>query len=143
MKACVVDASVAVKWVLPSAHESLVPEAVKLLDRNTLGKTEFLVPDLFWAECGNVLWKAVRSGRCSHSVAVGGLATLKAQSLITIASASLVESAFTTAVAFNCSVHDSLYVALAVELGVQLVTADQKFFNTVSGHLPVKWLGAI
>jgi predicted nucleic acid-binding protein len=143
VKACVVDASVAVKWVLPSAQESLVSEAVRLLDLHAFGKTELLVPDLFWAECGNVLWQAVRRGRCSRSTAESGLGTVKAQRLITIASAGLIEQAFTTASTFNCSVYDSLYVALAVESGTQLVTADQKLVNVLTGHLPVKWLGAI
>jgi predicted nucleic acid-binding protein len=141
--ACVVDASVAAKWVLPSAGEELVSEAVHLLDLNALGQTVLLVPDLFWAECGNVLWRAVRTGRCSKAVSESGLATLKAHNLITIATATLVEKAFTIATTFHCSVYDSLYVALAVEFGLQLVTADQKLSNALAGRFPVKWLGAI
>jgi predicted nucleic acid-binding protein len=143
VNASVVDASVAAKWVLPSAQEKLVSEAVHLLDLNARGETELVVPDLFWAESGNILWKAVRNGRCSRAVAVNGLATLKAHNLITVASAGLLEQAFMIAVAFNCSVYDSLYLALAVEFGVQLVTADEKLVNAVTGHFPVKWLGAL
>lgn len=143
MNASVVDASVAAKWVLPSAQEMLVSEAVHLLDSNVRGETELVVPDLFWAECCNILWKAVRNDRCSRAMAVSGLATLKAYNLITVTSASLLEHAFATAAAFNCSVYDSLYVALAVEFGIQLVTADEKLVNALTGHFPVKWLGAL
>lgn len=143
MKACVVDASVAVKWVLPPADEPLVAQAIQLLDLHTAGRTQLFVPDLFWVECANVLWKAVRKGRCSQNSAVGGLTTLGAYNIITLGCKHLVESAFRNATSFNCSVYDSLYVALAAELGVPIVTADQKLVNALAGHLPVKWLGAI
>ena len=143
MKAWVVDASVAAKWVLPPAGEMLVPKAVQLLDLSAHGQTELMVPDLFWAECGNVLWKAVRTGRCSKASAENGLAVLRAHNLITVATATLIEQAFSIAVAFQCSVYDSLYVALAVEFGLHLVTADEKLSNALAGRFPVKWLGAI
>ena len=143
MKAWVVDASVAAKWVLPSAGEELVPEAVHLLDLSALGQTELMVPDLFWAECGSVLWRAVRTGRCTTAVGESGLATLKAHNLTTVATAALVEEAFSIAIKHQCSVYDSLYVALAVELGVQLVTADQRLSNALARRFPVTWLGAL
>lgn len=33
-------------------------EAIQVLDRFSLGELEVLVPDLFWPELGNILWKA-------------------------------------------------------------------------------------
>jgi len=143
MNPCVVDASVAVKWILPAKSEELVPEAVHLLQLHTLGGTELVVPDLFWSECGNVLWKALRKGHCSKLVAEKGLATLKAYDLITIASLGLIERAFAIASTFDRTVYDSLYVALAVEYGIELVTADLKLRNALTGHFPVKWLGSL
>jgi len=56
----VVDASVAAKWLLPAAQEPLVEQATHLLAQETEGSADFIVPDLFWPEIGNVLWKAVR-----------------------------------------------------------------------------------
>ena len=143
MKACVVDASVAMKWILPPANEPLVAEAIRLLDLHTCGQTQFVVPDLFWVECSNVLWKSTRMGRCSQADALSGLASLKGYSIVTLPSVNLVEKAFTNSVTFGCSVYDSLYVAIAVETGAPLITADQKLVNTLAGFLPVKWLGAI
>jgi predicted nucleic acid-binding protein len=127
---------------LPVENEKLVSEAVDLLDLHTLGKTELLVPDLFWTECGNVLWNAVRKGRCSKPIAERGLATLKAYNLITIASVALIKRAFEIAYSFDRTVYDSLYVALAVEHGIELVTADLKLVNALAIRFPVKWLGA-
>jgi predicted nucleic acid-binding protein len=56
----VLDASVAAKWVLPEQGETLSREAVLLLTRFAGGEVEFAVPDLFWPEVGNILWKCVR-----------------------------------------------------------------------------------
>lgn len=143
MNAYVVDASVAVKWVLPTADEQLVPEAVDLLENHTLGRTQLLVPDLFWVECANGLWKSLRKGRVSEADAQSGLAALKAYNIITVASPNLIEMAFANAASLGCSVYDSLYVALAVEFEIPLVTADEKLVSSLAGRVPVKWLGAI
>ena len=136
MSTLVIDASVAIKWFLPELYSI---NAIRLLDAGY----ELAAPDLIFPECGNVLWKAVRTRRCSKPDAEKGLATLKAYNFITIASVALIEQAFAIAFAFDHSVYDSLYVASAVEYGVELITADQKLFNSLAGHFPIKWLGAL
>jgi len=55
----IVDASVAAKWVLPAEGEALTEEAAWWLGRYARGQVRFLVPDLFWAETANLLWKTV------------------------------------------------------------------------------------
>jgi predicted nucleic acid-binding protein len=40
-------------------------------------------------------------------------------------------------------VYDCLYVALALRLKGQLVTADERLANALAAHLPVKWLGTV
>jgi predicted nucleic acid-binding protein len=46
------------------------------------------------------------------------------------------------AFASNRAVYDSLNLALAVQRGVDLVTADERLANALVTRLPVKWLGA-
>ena len=60
MISLVLDASVAAKWAVPSANEPLTLESLRLLERYTAGEINFIVPDVFWAEVGNVFWKGVR-----------------------------------------------------------------------------------
>jgi len=139
----VIDASVAAKWCLPAVHEPLLNKAIELLNQQVRGQVQFLVPDLFWAEMGNVLWKAVRVGRCTREVAETSLVLLQGRRFPAVSSESLVEQAFTIAVEFQRSVYDSIYVALAIESGCQLLTADEKLANALSLRMPVKWLGAL
>jgi len=137
----VLDASVAAKWVLPAKGETLVEEARKLLERYVNGEIRFVVPDLFWAETANIFWKASRQGRCTRPDAPGGPrlfgATEFSHRLV-----ALLASAYELATAFDCTVYDSLYVALAIESKANFVTADQRLANALSRDCPVRWLGA-
>ena len=94
MSTIVVDASVAAKWFLPAKGEMLTEEAFGLFRRYAIGEIRFVVPDLFWAELANVLWKAVRRVRCSKAAAETGLASLVERKLSTVPSPTLLEAAF-------------------------------------------------
>jgi predicted nucleic acid-binding protein len=140
--AFVLDASVAAKWLLPSAGEPLAAEALALLRDYAVGDVHLIVPDLFWAELANLLWKAIRQGRCTRKSAEAGLQSLRELNLPTAPSAELVESAFAIAVAYDRTVYDSLYVALAVQSRREFLTADERLASALAGRFPVKWLGA-
>ena len=142
MTSVVVDASVAVKWCLPVANDSLVSEAQQMLDAHSCGELHFLVPDLFWAELGNVLWKAVRVGRASRAQAMSGLASIRDLNIPTSASVDLLPVGLEIAFAHDRTLYDSLYVALAVQAGSVVITADEKLANALAAYLPVKWLGS-
>jgi predicted nucleic acid-binding protein len=138
----VVDASVAAKWFLPSVNETLVDEAVQLLTDYAEDKVRFIVPDIFWAEFGNILWKAVRQGRWLRNAAENAVSSLREQRLPTTPSKDLLTEALNIALTFDRTVYDSLYVALAWTRGSELITADERLANALAAHMPVKWLGA-
>lgn len=139
----VLDASVAVKWFLPPDHEQLTEEAGILYRRLVQRETQFVIPDLFWAELASALRKAVRLGRFRKSSADEAIARLLQCDLPTYPTADLLSRAFHIAMAYDCSVYDSLYVALAVRTKLQLVTADERLANTLAAYFPVKLLGAV
>ena len=143
MTTIVLDASVAGKWVLPPADEDLVPEAVDLLRRYTREEIRFVVPDIFWAEFGNVAWKAVRLGRWTAEEARTALSDVAERNFPTVSSKDLLAAAFTLATACNRSLYDSLYVALAIATRCEMITADETLANTLAARLPVRWLGAL
>lgn len=138
----VLDASVAAKWLLPASGEPLAEEAATLLARYRRSEIGILVPDIFWAELGSVLWKSVRLGRCSDSMARLAVASLADLPFPTISSLNLLESAFGIAITFGRSIYDCMYVALAVKSNAPLITADEKLANALAARFPVKWLGA-
>ncbi len=143
MSRCVVDASVAAKWFLPAAGETLTDEALDLLRRYTQGQIRFLVPDLFWAEFANILWKAVRQGRWIKGAAEEALAAMQQRNLPTVPARALLKEAFTIATTFDRTVYDGLYVALAVSSKAPLITADERLAHALAAYLPVKWLGSL
>lgn len=142
MTSVVVDASVAVKWCLPSQREELVAEAEELLASSRRDELRFLVPDLFWVEIGNALWKAVRRGEMLAENAPTALAYLHDLDIGTVPSIDLVPQALLLAINHGRTVYDSLYVALAMQSDSELVTADERLANAMAARFPVKWLGA-
>jgi predicted nucleic acid-binding protein len=139
--AYVLDASVAAKWFLPPAQETLTSEALRLLGDYAGGRLRLLVPDLFWPEFGNILWKAVRQRRISSESAAEAVEALTERNIPTAPSASLLKDAFAIAEAFDRTVYDGMYVALAVASNAPLVTADERLANALAARLPVRWLG--
>ena len=143
MNAYVADASVAAKWVLPGSGEPLRDEALHLLSQWIAGNCLLTVPDIFWSESANILWKAFRRGRCNEETARASLAALQELAIPTVPAFVLLDPAFGIAMNYSRTVYDALYVALAMKSKSQLVTADEKLANALAAHLPVKWLGAI
>ena len=142
MTPTVVDASVAVKWCLPREHEDLALQAEELLVSYRAGTEIFLVPDLFWLEVANALWKAVWKQKIDSEVAARSLQVVRDLNIPTISSVDLVPRALRLAVEHRRTVYDSIYVALALHAKANLITADERLANALAAHLPVKWLGA-
>ena len=140
MTACVVDASVAAKWFVEEAHSA---EALTLL----APARDLLVPDLFYPELGNVLWKKVRRGEMEAEDAREAIASLVAlEALEARRSPPLMPYALELALRHDCTVYDALYLALAVHADCPLITADQKFRNRVAEWFPAErivWLGEL
>jgi predicted nucleic acid-binding protein len=137
----VLDASVALKWALPSASEPLISESLQLLQRYVKGEVDFIVPDIFWAECSNVLWKGTRQRRWSRATAEGVASEMKSRNFPTVSSFALAADALKIAFAYDRSVYDCIYIALAAQSKSQMITADERLANSVAAYLPVKWLG--
>ncbi|MBC6429959.1 type II toxin-antitoxin system VapC family toxin [Nostoc sp. HG1] len=121
MSRYVLDASVAIKWFVPEVHSD---KARRLLTSNYT----FLVPDFFFAEVANVLWKRVRRGEDTADNAKQTLADLNTIPLEVYLSRPLMPLALDIAIQNDRAVYDSLYLALAITQKCQMVTADEKFY---------------
>lgn len=120
MTQTIVDASVAVKWLVP---ESLSDVAASVLE----GPWRLCAPDLLFAEVGNVLWKKTRRCELTRAESAEALDTLLKVPFEIFPLAPLVPPAFELAASTGSTVYDCTYLVLAASLRAQLVTADRRF----------------
>ncbi len=137
---CVVDASVGIKLFLV---EPLSDRADALFDYlTTTPPARFYVPDLFFIECTNILWKYVRRFGHSPESATQDIVALTQLPLQVASTASLAVAALALAVSHGITAYDAAYVALAQRLALPLVTADEALVRRLEGSgLDVRWLG--
>jgi predicted nucleic acid-binding protein len=141
LRSLVVDASVAAKWFLPSSREPYADEARQLLAVYGSNRIQFVVPDLFWVEMANVFWKAVRGRYWAINQVRLALGELSEMQFRTVDARRLILPALIIAEKFERALYDSLYVALAIDSGCELLTADERLANATASKLPVKWIG--
>ena len=127
----VLDASVALKWVLPEQDSD---KANQVRDDYRNGLHELLAPDIFSVEVAHVLSKAERQGILNQ----GDGAILLADVITTLprlfSSLSLLPRAYTIASMERLSLYDCLYLALAEQQQCELLTADSKLLRALPAH---------
>jgi predicted nucleic acid-binding protein len=126
MSLLVVDASVVIKWFIPEVHWA----AATRLQSTAL---QLHVPGLFDVEVGNIFWKKVLRGELTLDKASQMVAAVTLLQLTRHADRELIPTAFGIASASGRTVYDSLYVALAMQLGGRMVTADERLRNALKG----------
>lgn len=113
----VIDASVAVKWVVEEEHSEA---AARLID----DQIRHLVPPHFWIEVANALWRKASRGELPAGEPALKLAELSAARLDVVDAPLLHERALELALLLDHPVHDAAYVAVALWESARLVTAD-------------------
>jgi predicted nucleic acid-binding protein len=133
----VIDASVAAKWVV---EEDYSANAALLLDYDTLH-----APAHWRAEAVNVLWAKVFRGDLTAADAEQRMLVLNRAPVADTTIAGLLPRAFAISVAHSVTVYDSLYVALAEQRDIPLVTADERLIRRLSGDADLAkrmvWIG--
>ena len=121
----VVDASVAVKWLVA---EDQSDTADRLLD----GSHELFAPRLMASEVGNALWRKVRVGEIEPRQA-GALAAAIPELPVSWADDDAISAdAARLAIALDRPAYACTYLALANRIGAKLVTADANLVSVLS-----------
>jgi len=124
MKNYVIDASVAVKWYIPEPLFEAADQYLQLFKKN---QAILWAPDLLIIEVGNVLWKKTRTCEITGADARATLHALTAYCPLKLLPASeLMPAALDLALALGLTIYDSLYLALAIAVRAELVTADSE-----------------
>jgi predicted nucleic acid-binding protein len=137
---CVVDASVGIKLFI----NELLSDKADALFTHLAGEPSALlaVPDLFYIECANILWKQVQRFGYPASDAQKDLASLAKLALHSVPTLALMSEALKIAVAQGITAYDACYLALAHRLGVPFITADDKLVRVLApAPYDIRWLG--
>jgi predicted nucleic acid-binding protein len=128
MRGFVVDASVAVKWLV---DEPLSEAAAELLEDGLL----LAAPELIYAEVANALWAISRRGNIGAADLREAL-DLLADAPLTVPSSmkQLMPAATRLAADLDHPVYDCMYLALAIQEQRPVITADRRFCNVVREH---------
>ena len=127
MSVFVLDASVVIKWFVPEIHSDA---ARRLL----ASEHQYLSPDLLFPEVGNVIWKKVRRGELTADEGRRLAADISRIGVETVPTRGLMIDAHAVAIATGLTVYDAMYLALAVRLKTELITADDRLGRIVAGH---------
>ncbi len=120
----IVDSSVVIKWYV---HEQHRDAAVRLVD----GDRTLVAPALLVYEVANVVWKKSRRGDIDSENAVRILNSLKNGPVHLLDGMRFAERAWILARRLGHPVYDCFYLACAEALGATVVTADERFLETL------------
>lgn len=128
MKRLVVDASVAVKWVLPQihekGHEDNLKQALSVLHGFREGEVMLVQPPHWLAEVGAVL------ARFDGDVAITALSLFDAMEVPTHSEPEIYTLGIELAAHLNHHLFDTLYHAVALHLpDTTLITADLRYYR--------------
>ncbi|MDA4123546.1 MAG: type II toxin-antitoxin system VapC family toxin [Thaumarchaeota archaeon] len=124
--ALVVDASVVVKWFVKEADSE---DAVRLRDAHTDEELSLFAPDLLVYELANAL--RYRSGLGDGELEASVRALFDLDVALIAPTAASVSRAASLAREMDVTTYDSAYLALAQDIGSELVTCDKVFHDKV------------
>jgi len=126
VKPFVIDASIAIKWVVEEAGTA---EALALRRQARL-----IAPELLVAECANVLWKKVRRDELLKDEALLAADLLQCADIELLPTRSLLPIATSIAIELDHPAYDCVYIALAAANNCSFVTADHRFLRKLEGR---------
>lgn len=115
----IVDASVAVKLYLPEAGSEAAEQVFS-------ASADLLAPELVLAEIGNAVWKRVRTNEVAVEDAVRIMDRARAAFDTLVPLAELAVHAMRISAVFRHPIYDCFYLALAVQRGAPVLTADER-----------------
>ncbi|MGQ9553595.1 MAG: type II toxin-antitoxin system VapC family toxin [Anaerolineae bacterium] len=127
----VLDASVVLKWFVNEADSV---QALQLREEFYRGTREIIVPDLLLFEVANAL--RYNSGFTAEEIREAIRTLFDIGIEIITPTYSLVAKAIGLAKSLDVTCYDAAYLALAEELGVEFVTADERFCKRVRAMDP-------
>ncbi len=121
----VVDASIALKWVLDEPGSDAAEELLEM---------DLAAPSLWLLEAANALWRRSVRRELTSAEAAERLTELTKAPVASVPLEQDLPEAMRLALQLNHPVYDCLYLALAKRLGTYVVTADARFGQAAADH---------
>jgi predicted nucleic acid-binding protein len=129
----VIDASVVLKWVLQEAGRE---DALNLLDAFEAGTVHLVAPRVLLQEVGSALSKRCRRNELTPAQTRAAWQFVDIRRPMLIENQDHLDGALELSIAHRLSFWDSLYLALAINLRCELITADGRFYRAARPHYP-------
>lgn len=133
MTTIVIDASVAVNWLIRETGDESATSLLKLYGDK---RVSLVAPRQIVDEVASALGKIHRRGIITAVEAELAFWAFENRRPLLVEDPSLVPAAFRLCLQHQISFWDSLYLAVAIEKRADLITADQRFYRSVSRHYP-------
>ncbi len=124
MTKLVVDASVAVKWVVSEIDSE---DAARLLNVAPLA-----APDLLIAECANILWNKVQRKQLDRDEALMAARLIERADIELCPTRHILELVTKIAIELDHPAYDCIYLGLAQSNGWRFVTADDRLLRKLA-----------
>jgi predicted nucleic acid-binding protein len=140
LKRLVIDASVALKWFL--LDEKYGDRALDLLERFVRGELDLVAPSLMVYEVINGLVIAQRKGRIAEERVRTSISGFLNLGITFVDVAGLEARVLHFCRVYERSAYDASYLAVAEQDTLELVTGDERLYNSTTGKAAwVKWIG--
>ncbi len=136
-RSLVVDASVALKWVVTEPGSE---EAASLLDEMVAGAVALLAPEHLVGEVANGLRKRVAQNILTVEDACSALDAIARLELTFVSGTERWFRCLAAALEWGVTTYAALYVLLARDFDAELVTADERLSTAETGR-PIRLLG--
>jgi len=124
----VIDASIAVKWVV---EEDGTPLALGLRQGH-----RFAAPELLTVECANIFWKKVQRAELSREEAKLAANLLERSDIELFSMRGLLAKATELATDIGHPAYDCMYICLAMSRNWRFVTADERLTRVLDQKAP-------
>lgn len=123
----VLDSSVVLKWFVDEVDSDL---AIHLRDEYVEGLREIIIPDLLLYEISNALRYNTSFTVKEIKDSIDSIIDLEIE--IVTPTKYLIHQSIEIARTDNITCYDAIFIALAVDIGDHVITADKKFHNSLS-----------
>ena len=102
------------------------------------------IPELILPEFSNIVWKKTKHGEITKAEDEKINAAFSRKRWVIHSRKQIFKSAYTDEEATGQTIYDWTYLALAISLSCEFVTADKRFFKTLENtafKINLKWIG--